>query len=530
MNAITRKSLFRRAGVFAILFALILMLGMPAASYATEPAVGPDTTGTINIYKLKIDDPAYATPEVSGEITGTLPNMTGREPVAGVKFTLVPVNEVSAAAFALETGTKFTVGTRYFVATGTGAESAATDTSGLTSFTGLALGAYYISETTSVNGVTPATPFVVNIPTIVDGNAVTTVNVYPKGYESDLEKTTSAPGGTATVGDKIDWTISATVAADYNYIVGGTTSFSMVDKPSAGLKFVDGSEAVKINGGSALVKGTDYTVSPAGPYAGGANVTFTFLPDGLAQLSPGDTVTVDLKTEILDAASSIDPTTNEATLDYTNSDGTNSTTSTDPDDKPSVKIGGLSFYKVDPIKGIGLDGATFKLVKKFGSAGYEADLAAAKADNHSDASSGYYKNTETNAVFEAISGSDGTLGKIEFTGLAYGDYWLVETAAPSGYRLIGEAIPVTVGATTGTGATSSYDEGLLIADAQAGQFTTTALGTPINTLTVDNYVGFQFPLTGGMGTLLFVVIGIVLVGLAGIVIVSSRRKSKKAME
>jgi LPXTG-motif cell wall-anchored protein len=285
---------------------------------------------------------------------------------------------------------------------------------------------------------------------------------------------------------------------------------------------------VKINGGTALTKNTDYTVSPAAPYIGGTDVTFTFTATGLSKLSPGDKVTVDLKTLILDSASSIDPTTNEASLDYTNADGTSSTTTTDPDDKPSVKIGGLSFYKVDPIKNIGLDGAAFKLVKK-STNNYATDLAAAKNDNHSD-NSGYYKNIESGNTFAATSGSDGTLGKLEFTGLAYGNYWLVETSAPSGYRLIGEPIAVTVGATTGAGATSSYDPALILADAQAGNLTTSILGTPINTLTVDNYEGFEFPLTGGMGTLLFVVGGIVLIGIAGIVIVSSRRKSKTVTE
>jgi LPXTG-motif cell wall-anchored protein len=134
----------------------------------------------------------------------------------------------------------------------------------------------------------------------------------------------------------------------------------------------------------------------------------------------------------------------------------------------------------------------------------------------------------TGKTLTATSGGSGaTLGKFEFTGLAYGEYWLVETDAPNGYRLIGEPIAVTVGATK---TTNSYDSALTLADAQAGNFTTSGLGTPINTLTVDNYEGFSFPLTGGMGTLLFVVGGIILIGLAGIVIASTRRKKKELTE
>jgi fimbrial isopeptide formation D2 family protein/LPXTG-motif cell wall-anchored protein len=509
---------------------MVLTLCAPMALYAADAAYPSDYAGgVINIYKLKIADSSKATNETDSEITGTAPDMTGRTPVAGVKFTLVPVKEVSLSDYNAFGGDKYTVGSRYFVKDGNPTESSATDaTNGLTSFTGLPLGAYYISETTSVNGVTAAAPFVVNIPTTINGNPITTVNVYPKGYVSELEKTPHVTDGTASVGDVIDWTISATVPADYQ--TGANTSFTLVDRPSAGLKFVDGSEVVKVNHGTTLLKNTDYTVSPAGPYAGGDPVTFEFTNTGLAKLNPGDTVTVDLKTEILDAASSVDPTTNEASLDYTNSDGTSSTTTTDPDDKPSVDIGGLSFYKVDPIKGIGLNGATFKLVKKSANGGFATDLAAAKADSHSD-NDGYYKNVTSGVTFSATSaGSGATLGKFEFTGLAYGEYWLVETAAPSGYRLIGEPIAVEVGATGGTTPTSSYDSALTLADAQAGNFTTSALGTPINDLTIKNYEGFSFPLTGGMGTLIFVVGGIVLIGLAGIVIVSTRRRKKEVTE
>jgi fimbrial isopeptide formation D2 family protein len=532
MKGITKRTTFKKVGVFVTLVAMILTLSVPMMSFADTAYPSNYAGGVINIYKLKINDSSKATPETDDEVTGTKPDMTGRTPVAGAKFSLVPVKEVNATDYNNFKGDKYTVDSRYFIKVGNAAPtvSSPTDASGLTSFTGLKLGSYYITESTSVNGVTPAAPFVVNIPTTIKGKAVTTVNVYPKGYESKIEKETSAPGATASVGDTIDWTITATVPADF--VPGGKTSFKVIDKPSKGLKFVDGSEVIKINGGTPLVKGTDYSVSPSAPYSGGTPITFTFLPAGLSKLSPGAKVTVKLDTEILDAALVNDEnsTSNEASLDYTNSGGTDSQTDTDPGDKPSIVTGGLSFYKVDPIEDIGLAGAKFKLVKKSKNGGFEADLAAAKKDAHSD-NDGYYKNISTGKTFAATSGGSGvTLGKFEFTGLAYGEYWLVETDAPNGYRLIGEPIAVTVGATGGKNPTNSYDSALTLADAQAGHFTTPGLGTPINTLTVDNHKGFEFPLTGGMGTLLFVVCGIALIGLAGIVIVSTRRKDKEIVE
>jgi LPXTG-motif cell wall-anchored protein len=183
-------------------------------------------------------------------------------------------------------------------------------------------------------------------------------------------------------------------------------------------------------------------------------------------------------------------------------------TNTDPDDPdtPKVITGGLTLYKVDGLDNTGLAGASFKLMKRTGS-----DFAVDKA-------AGYVANAETGVELSATSGgSADTLGKFQFEGIAYGNYWLVETAAPHDYRLIGTPIAVTIDE-------HSYDDSLLLAGAVADT------GTTSNDLTVENYKGFQFPLTGGMGTLLFVVIGIVLVGLAGIVIVSSRRKSNQVSE
>lgn len=102
-----------------------------------------------------------------------------------------------------------------------------------------------------------------------------------------------------------------------------------------------------------------------------------------------------------------------------------------------------------------------------------------------------------------VTGADGyvVFEKYEANGDRY-DYYLVETAAPSGYNLLTEAKKV------------NFTDGDVAAT------------DGVYTVKVPNKSGITLPTTGGMGTVIFTVIGIVLMGAAVILLVVSRKKSK----
>lgn len=119
-------------------------------------------------------------------------------------------------------------------------------------------------------------------------------------------------------------------------------------------------------------------------------------------------------------------------------------------------------------------------------------------------------NNDTNKYRFAAHDGNATLtsldnGRIDIEGLKAGTYYLKETKAPDGYNLLKTIQKIEIG-----------EDGSI----------------KLNNLTTDdvkvkNNSGIELPSTGGMGTTLIYLAGIVLVVLSGYVLISKRRASTK---
>ena len=167
---------------------------------------------------------------------------------------------------------------------------------------------------------------------------------------------------------------------------------------------------------------------------------------------------------------------NTAQLEYTNVvelDGTeNSKTTTE--DTAKVVTGGIKIYKVDSAKAA-LAGAKFKV-----------------ATTEVNAKNGAFVKDENGADVEVTTGAD---GYAEIKGLAYNDdetakdYWLVETQAPTytdengdekAYTLLDKPVKVSVNGESHT-----------------------------KNVEVVNKKPINLPLTGGMGTVILIAVGVI---------------------
>ena len=125
-------------------------------------------------------------------------------------------------------------------------------------------------------------------------------------------------------------------------------------------------------------------------------------------------------------------------------------------------------------------------------------------------------------------------GKAELTGLANGTYYLVETKTNDGYNLLSKAVEVKLQKNysykwdvkteyDGKGNAKHY-----VVNVNATKFDTNEDGvaTSNEPIKVINRKGFNLPVTGGFGTLLFSGIGALLV-VGGVGVLMSTKKKKK---
>lgn len=109
-------------------------------------------------------------------------------------------------------------------------------------------------------------------------------------------------------------------------------------------------------------------------------------------------------------------------------------------------------------------------------------------------------------------------GTYTFEGIPVGEYTLTETEAPAGYNLLTDKINLTV---TSTGITATYGSGNSTNMVEVDKDT--------NTITVKNSAGTALPNTGGPGTRMYTLSGILLTAIAaaGCLIYSGKKRKNE---
>lgn len=204
---------------------------------------------------------------------------------------------------------------------------------------------------------------------------------------------------------------------------------------------------------------------------------------------------------------------NQAILTFQNQYDT--TASTAESDEPYVYTGGFNILKVKQEDQNSVNGvmANVEFILQ------DEDGNNIKVEPVVSGQNGSYQvvadtdSTVTDAEATVITNA---YGQIFVKGLAYGTYQLVETKTNNGYQII--TTPLTIAVSEN----SYINDGYVISGS-----TPSVTETPNYTVKVPNAKQPDLPLTGGMGTILFTVAGLVLIGGAAFFFIRSRKSSKE---
>lgn len=327
-----------------------------------------------------------------------------------------------------------------------------------------------------------------------------------------------------SVGDKVPYRITVSVPAN----IAKLKKFALTDTPT---NLKDDVTSVKVTDKT----GKTTIPATATATADGNGFIIDFAPADLTTYA-GQNIIVTYNAELLSTAvTTTAGNPNTATLEYSNKilpDTDDEANPNKPGELKTDKITDTAVVytfqiqiekKAEKADGTPLADVEFDLYKAVdaGTAGVATADEVKKAGL--DSSKAWKKINETSL-------KTNTEGKVSQSGLKNGEYYLVETKTNETYNLLKAPVKVTlnIAYTTTTKAEYNIDETgkttLVKHEVEKTEFKNAGVASDgIQIQTVINKKGFTLPLTGGMGTVLFSVIGLALV-LAGVVVITASRK------
>lgn len=390
-------------------------------------------------------------------------------------------------------------------ATATVSKNAATNSKYTATFNNLGYGYYVVA----VPGATLANAKS-QYATLVSVHS-TSVTAEIKGDLPTVDKKVQDKDATdAKIGDTLTFTLTSTIPDMSAY---STYTFNFKDTLSKGLTFKQ-VDSVKV-GDTTLTKGTDYTVTTA-PADSGKTLLTVAMNDfkKQQQANAGKTITVTYtatlnKDAVVGGAGNV----NSATIQYSNNPSTDGTGESEPSKVRVFTYG----FTVDKYTGdeytdgaARLPGAKFTLAPKNGD-----PMSFVKVkDGNATENAVYRVATDDEKTSTTITTTTTIItpasGKVDFQGLKNGEYTLTETEAPAGYNKLASAIGVKVeGQNDGTDTTNATVHITYNNDNGSNYDKTASKGV----IPVRNKSGVVLPGTGGMGTIAFTVIGVLVIAL-----------------
>jgi len=435
-----------------------------------------------------------------------------------------------------------------------GTAMAETDAAGHTFASDMEQGLYLVVETRVPENVTSTcNPFFVSLPmTTIDGAAWNyDVTVYPKNQTGnpDLEKTVReaknstgkntgsltditdgyAHTASASIGDTVDYQIISTLPAITSK-ASSLSEYTYVDTLNKGIRYNKNDVVIEFFKDSGCTDKITTWAEDSGKftvaYDDAQNImTIRMTEAGLSEINEAATVYTDsvkrgysdctmrisyAATLTADAKMGDTDNPNEVVLTWKR---TNTTYFDTIKDCCHVYTYGIDVLKQFSDNGGNLRNVKFRLHNDTDDVFVIADLKDGV----------YYAKGFAAKKTDATTFVPNSSGHIVVKGLEDDTYSLTETATDKGYVLLRNAVKIVI-KTAENGQCEKCGAKLLTASATVnGKNVTMADGNAIAPLTVINNPGFDLPKTGGYGTWMFTIGGVVLLGAAVFIVIRSRK-------
>lgn len=402
----------------------------------------------------------------------------------------------------------------------------------------------------------------------IDGTTITVTNYAPDVDKQVVNRTdgkTYQEAADYAVGDKIPYRIAVTIPTN----IAKLKTFYLTDTPenlnddTSTITFYGNKECTTLIKDKTSLLKNSITVYPADT-AKGSGFKIDFDPAKLEEYA-GKTIYITYEATLnKGAVTTTAGNHNKVDLTYSNKIKSGNVLEDETADHNHIEDTAVVYtFQIDITK-VGkdgnketpLDGVTFKLYEQIA---HQTETGE-KVLSDDDAKALGFKDTNKFSYKEVATGTTEGGGKLTFTGLSNSKtattgasrYWLVETQTKEGYNLLGAPVEAKLDIVYKTTwkEKNTFDKGVLVKhshDANTETFKTPNDGSQTNNGTQEgteqsagldrgekvtygilsteiiNKKGFQLPVTGGFGTLLFSGIGVLLV-LAGVAVLFSMKK------
>ena len=334
------------------------------------------------------------------------------------------------------------------------------------------------------------------------------------------------------VGDMVPYKIAIDVPSNITKL----KEFTLTDTPT---NLDDKINTVKLQCENLDVDTEAYSVVREGEHG----FKITFITEKMAPYA-GKQIVVTYNAELLSTAvTTTEGNPNTAKLEYSNKilprqdDTNNPNTPENPETKPgkdSIEDNAVVYtFKLQILKkaekadGAPLENVEFDLYKEVSKETTNA-ITGDAAKNVGLDSKKYWLKINTDSLKTDKN------GEVSQSGLANGEYYLVETKTVGSYNLLKEPVKVELKIQYKTSMTETWEwkdveenKKLVKHEITSNQTTFTensTTSTGIHAETIINKKGFTLPITGGMGTVLFSIAGFALMAGAAFVLLKGRRK------